>query len=87
MQMKKPKTIRHTTLGDPQGLITPPKFNPIKIIKAKLRRRAIPIQSTAFRPGSRPVLGLYTCKQVQSIRNDTAEIGRLIHQFHLQETY
>jgi len=87
MLAKDPKTSKQITFGEPQGLIIPPKFKPRRNIKLMPRTKRIPSQSTAFMPRRMLVLGLCTCKQRQIIRNDKPEIGRLIHQFHLQETY
>jgi len=87
MLAKNPKTSKQITFGEPQGLIIPPRFNPRRNIKLIPRTKRIPSQSTACTPRSRFVLGLCTCRQRQSIKKDKPEIGRLIHQFHRQETY
>ena len=82
-----PKTIQQVTFGERHGLMIPPRFRPRRIIKLSPRINAVPNQSIAFVPWIRPVRGLCTCRQKYNTITAKPDIGRLIHQFHLQETY
>lgn len=50
------------------------------------RMEMLPNQSIAFKPSSMLVLGLWTSKNSRSSRKVNPWMGRLIHQFHLQDT-
>lgn len=85
--IKRPKTIRQIILGEAQGLTIPPKSSPRRIITLVPRILIVPSQSIACTPRNKDVRGLCTCKQKQSTRNESAQAGRFIHQFHRHETY
>jgi hypothetical protein len=79
--------IKQTTFGEPHGLMIPPRLRPRRIIKVSPRINKVPNQSMAFVPWRKLVRGLCTSRQKYNTPNAKPEMGRLIHQFHLQETY
>jgi len=82
--MKHPKMIKHMTVGDFHGNVVPPKSSPRSSMTVKPRIERLPNQSTAFRPSSSAVLGLWTSKKRNNSMNVMKQTGRLIQKHHLQ---
>jgi hypothetical protein len=81
-----PKIMRHMTVGELQGKISPPKSRPRSNINTKPMMVILPNQSIAWRPSFHFVLGLCTLKKTSSSANVVPDIGRLTRrQFVLAE--
>ena len=86
IDIKSPNTIRQTTCGEFQGKVIPPKSRPRRNITAKPTTDRLPNQSIAMIPAMKPVPGLWRSRKKNTTRKVRPELGRLIHQIHLQET-
>lgn len=83
-----PNTMRHKTVGEFHGKVSPPKFRPRRRSKVTPKMVAIPSQSSLFRPDRKDsrLAPASTLRSQISMINANAQQGRLIHQFHLHET-
>jgi hypothetical protein len=83
-----PNTMRHTTVGEFHGKVSPPKLRPRRSIKVTPRMVKIPNQSSFSRPARKDsrFAPASTLRSQISMIKATAQQGRLIHQFHLHET-
>lgn len=74
--MRRPNTMRQSTLGDVQGNSWPPKSRPSSVIKVTPRSVILPNQSMARMPSQSFVLGLWTFRENKIIKKARPHIGK-----------
>ena len=70
-----PNIRRHSTLADDHGCVTPPKVSPRSNIIVAPATERLPSQSTARRPATIGVFGVWRCRMKRMIKNARPVIG------------
>ena len=76
--VRRPKTIRQTTVADFQGKLTPPNSRPNRSMSVPPTIKRDPSQSMALRPAINGVLGVSMSRNTSSIIKHSPSSGRLM---------
>lgn len=73
--MASPNTMRHTTMGESQGYVTPPYSRPRRNIIVPPTTVTHPSQSIAFKPAKSGVFGVSMSRKIMMMAKAMASIG------------